>query len=108
MQRITLEDPKDFIDYREGSGGTVEIFDIVINTERGVGKGRKLVEILKSRVKSHLIFAITRETNEIAKEFYVGIGFRLIARLPLFYPPDEDKQPNAHALMYGLDLPKSA
>lgn len=100
MNRITLDDPRDFLDYRLGSGGTVEIFDIAVGTERRQGKGRTLIERL---VQEHiprgckLVWAITRVDNLIAHEFYEKVGFRRIAHLKNFYPEGD-------AFMYGKDV----
>lgn len=102
MNRIVLDnDSRDYLDWRQGSGNTVEIFDIVVGSERGVGKGRKLVNLLYSQVDKTvgLVFAITRDSNEIAKQFYLHIEFRRIGRLARFYPDtDED------AIMYGRNI----
>lgn len=101
VTRITLEDACDFLDYREGSGGTVEIFDIVVGSERGIGRGRRLVQLLIDRVKdqSKLVFAITRNSNAIARLFYRKIGFRRIGTLRSFYPDTGED-----AVMYGRDI----
>jgi ribosomal protein S18 acetylase RimI-like enzyme len=103
VQRIVLdEDPRDYLDWRGGSGGTVEIFDIVIGSERGVGKGRRLVDLLRQTVSAgnpKLIYAITRDSNSIAKEFYRHLGFRNIAVLHRFYPDTYE-----NGVMFGLDI----
>lgn len=102
VRRIILdEDPRDYLDWRGGSGGTVEIFDIVIGSERGVGKGRRIVELLRQEVhgKAGLIYAITRDSNSIAKEFYRHLGFRHIAVLHRFYPDTYE-----NGVMFGLDI----
>ena len=111
VKTITLGNPKDFLTYREGSGHTVEIFDIGVGTERGQGRGRKLVEMLleelanrKPRKKGGrlpripIVFAITRHTNWIARQFYVGVGFRFVGFLHNFYGEGND------AVMYGIDV----
>lgn len=105
MQRLTLDSPEDFLDYREGSGGSVEIFDIQVNSERGKGRGRQLIELLIELLiadtggQTGLIFAITRESNLIAQQFYANTGFRLVGRLRQFYADTHED-----ALMYGRDL----
>lgn len=103
MGKIILDgDERDFLTYRWGSGKTVEIFDIAVGSERGVGKGRRLVEVLLSRVKhrTHLVFAITRVSNKIAREFYNKIGFQKIGDLINFYE-------NESAVMYGRSMGKN-
>lgn len=97
MKRIAIENSLDYLDYRIGSGGTVEIFDIKVRSKRGIGKGRYLLEMLKAQVSTHLIYAITGDSNGIAKEFYLHCGFREIAKLPQFYGTED-------AVMYGIDL----
>jgi len=102
MKTIILGgDPRDFLVWREGSGGSVEIFDIQVGSERGKGKGRELVRLLREEVggRSMLIWAITRERNKIAIQFYGALGFRLVGWLRKFY-----KDTNEDALLYGLDL----
>lgn len=100
MMRITLNDSRDFLDWRLGSGETIEIFDIVVGSERGVGRGRMLInKLLRVIPKSHLVFAIARESNGIAKDFYLAMRFKIVARLPDFYEEES-------AIMYGLKVPK--
>ena len=104
MPRIQLEDQRDFLDYRPGSGSTIEISDIQVGTERGVGKGRELVNALVIEAETAgvgLVFAITRRGNAIAQEFYVAIGFRIVAHLIDFYR-DEDLIEDG--IMFGLDI----
>ena len=105
MQRITLLDPNDYLDWQKGSGRSVEIYDIAVNSERGIGNGRRLVERLKREMPKDtaLIFAITRISNTIAQQFYESLGFRIVGRLHNFYR--EEKSTNFEsALMYGLDV----
>jgi len=104
----------DFLSYRPGSGTTVEILDIHVDSvRRGEGVGRRMVEELVNRVKETevtRVFAITRETNTIAREFYSGIGFHLMVMIPYFYGNDAEVESvrgdkNPHAVMYGRNLP---
>lgn len=100
MIRIVGADPGDFLDYRRGSGGTVELYDIVVNSDRRKGVGRKLVEELCGRSRregAKLVWAFCRSDNRIAREFYSAIGFRVLAYVPKFYPEGD-------AIMYGRDL----
>lgn len=101
MKTISLEDARDWVKYRQGSGASTEIFDIVVNSERGVGKGRRLIDQVKKDVEeqSKLLYAITRRSNHIAKEFYESIGFRVIGRLYKFY-----RDTNEDGIMLGIDL----
>lgn len=101
MNRITYRgDERDFLVWREGSGGTVEIFDIAVNSERRVGIGTCLIHQMLGSVPpaTQLVFAITRASNSIAREFYEGFGFFLLAKLPYFYANDTTDQ---NAVMYA-------
>lgn len=99
MQVIYGEQVCDHLIHRPGSGGTWEIFDIVVRSRRGVGIGRSMVEQLISELTDdiHLLYAITCESNGIARDFYNALGFRRIGTLERFYG-DED------AIMYGVNL----
>jgi ribosomal protein S18 acetylase RimI-like enzyme len=87
LNRIILDnDPRDFLDYREGSGGSIEIFDIQVGSERGKGKGRRLIEALFSRLKPETrVWAITRAENEVAQKFYEKLCFDVVSPLRRFY-----------------------
>lgn len=104
MPRLTLEDYRDFIDWRPGSGRSVEIFDIAVGSARRQGRGRELIRRLLVEIpkETSLVFAITRISNTIAQQFYESCGFRLISRLHNFY--QDGVNGNEHALMYGLDI----
>lgn len=94
-KKITRNNGKDFLVYQTGSGGTVEILDIAVMSERQKGIGREMVEELKNRVDTHLIFAITRPSNGVAIKFYLALGFKIVSRLKRFYVEGD-------AIMYGL------
>jgi ribosomal protein S18 acetylase RimI-like enzyme len=101
MHRITYPggDPDvDFLVWREGSGGTVEIFDIQVGSERCKGRGRKLVETLFNSLSLNTrVFAITRSDNETAQKFYERLRFCVVGVLRQFY-----SQPKGvDAIMYG-------
>ncbi len=107
MRFIYLDNStQDFLSYRIGSGlHCVEIFDIQVGSERGVGKGRKLINLLIDRVLRmndvHHIYAMTRETNEIARKFYEALGFRLCGSLTDFYWEESN---NETCLVYVKDV----
>lgn len=88
MNRIELNDGKDYLVYREGSGDTIEIYDIAVMSKRQRGYGRKMVEMLEEKVDTHAIFAITRESNLIARTFYKKLGFKE-AVLPKLYEKED-------------------
>lgn len=102
MNQINLNH-LDYLKWRQGSGATVEIYDIVVGSERREGHGREMVRILKTRVplETKLIFAIARESNGIAKDFYTALGFRIVGRLQRFYNDDCGIE---NAIVFGLDL----
>jgi len=96
-------DPRDFLLYRRGSGYSIEVFDIQVGSARGKGKGRRLIERLLGIAAgdgAHLVWAITRESNLIAQDFYKAIGWRRIGRLKGFY-----RDTLEDGLMFGVNLP---
>jgi len=103
MNTISRNNGRDYLVWRAGSGGTIEIFNIfVLSERRKSGIGRKMIEELRAKAeksKKHLIFAITRLSNKNAQQFYEKTGFYLIAELPGFYSDES-------ALMYGLLIKK--
>jgi ribosomal protein S18 acetylase RimI-like enzyme len=101
---ITLDDRSDFLLYREGSGKTIEIFDIAVNTERRKGKGRQLVNLLFANVPqgTKRVWAITRADNFVAQQFYEELRFRSIP-LRDFYG-----EGGVDAVMYVRDLESQA
>ena len=101
MNRIELSGGIDFLEWREGSGGTVEIFDIAVNSKRGCGRGTRLVRMLIERVRNEtsLIFAITRQSNQKAQDFYWKVGFLRIGTLLHFYATESED-----AVVFGMRL----
>ena len=71
--------------WRRCAGGAVEIVDIVVRSERGKGRGTQLINQLKQTVKTHLIFAFVRESNELAIRFYKKNGFERLGAIKDFY-----------------------
>lgn len=97
-------DGQDAIQYRMGSGGTVEIFDIVVNTTRCVGKGRRLIQELEKLLLPYgmkRLWAITRQSNAGAQIFYQKAGFEFLGLLQEFYM---DEVPE-NAFVYGKKYP---
>jgi ribosomal protein S18 acetylase RimI-like enzyme len=84
MKEIRLN-KKDYLIYREGSGHTLEIFDIAVYGHRRSGVGTQLFNILLKETTETRIFAITRKENEIAQQFYAKLGF-IGYDLPKLYP----------------------
>lgn len=116
MKYIYLNGGKDYLSFREGSGGTVEIFDIAVNSERRKGVGKKLVNILLNQLdkeadKPPTVFAVCRSTNKIAHLFYEAVGFRIVANLFDFYKDgvrSDDDRGCVDAVMYGYDIPRNS
>jgi ribosomal protein S18 acetylase RimI-like enzyme len=97
VNRIELDDPRDFLEWREGSGGTVEIWDIQVGTERRKGKGRRLFQKLFAELGPGVtVFAITRADNEVAQQFYEACRFTTVNVLRRFYGAER----GVDALMY--------
>jgi len=96
MNRITI-DRNDFLIWRDGGGGTVEIFDIQVNSDRRKGIGRRLLRKLFEQLPPEArVFAITRTSNEIAQHFYEACHFHVAGVLRRFYDADH----GADAIVY--------
>lgn len=80
----------DVLEYREGQAGTVEIYDIVVKTERGKGIGRQLVNELIEETKAKRVYAFCRSYNKNAHLFYEKLGFKGYD-LPNFYEDSSAK-----------------
>lgn len=107
---IELEDPRDFLHYRAGSGNAVEIFDIQVGSERRKGNGRKLVNILIKRLPPGCtrIYAITRAENKIAQQFYTELRFVPIPLFDFYGVHDERGVRTVDAILYMRDLRSQA
>lgn len=113
MPTITLltRDYTDHLFYRDGGGGTVEIHDIKVRSERGVGKGTALLGKLFSRFPSGTkVWAITRRSNGIAQHFYEARGFSILGILKGFYQTEKEEEEGveesqADAIVYGRTIP---
>lgn len=96
--RLLGADVRDYLDYRHGSGNSVEIYDIAVGSERRKGIGTAMFRSLLATLKrSCLVFAIARSENRVAQQFYLSIGFRVVGVLCKFYQEGD-------AIMYGYDL----
>lgn len=86
-----------FLVWREGSGGTVEIFDIHVPSEsRRKGLGRRLLETLVDPLpEGTTVWAFTRAENRIAHLFYQELRFKLMAYCYDMYGLGQ------HALQFG-------
>ena len=72
---IKLNDEKDYLYYREGSGGTLEIWDIAVTSKRRQGIGRELFKQLLEKENPTFVIAFTRGSNVEARAFYKALGF---------------------------------
>lgn len=106
-------DKRDFVKFRKGSGrNSIEIYDIEIGSERGIGRGRELITNLCNLCKDDydLVYAITRESNHVAQQFYTALGFVVSGVLEDFYINIEplttgiDTRCNETAFLYMLEL----
>lgn len=89
---IELNDGLDWLVWRSGSGPTVEIYDVAVNSARRQGFGRRLVDKLLEAVprSTKSVWAVTRANNIIATEWYAALGFSAAAVLEGFYGDGED------------------
>lgn len=86
----------EYLEYQKRGDGTVEILDIAVQHGRRQGKGRVLVsQLLRDLAPSTVVYAITRIENEIAQQFWEGVGFTTVNPLRRFYGSDK-----VDALMY--------
>ncbi len=117
LHYIHLDETKqDELVWRQGSGLTFEILDLVVgNQHRREGRGTILINSVKEKLLSlgitnYTLWVMARATNAIAAEFYMAIGFKVLAQLPSFYPPHtEPKDPDSDAVLYALVvLPESS
>jgi ribosomal protein S18 acetylase RimI-like enzyme len=109
MNTIRLADERDYLVWREGSGGTVEILDIAVGSGRRQGRGRRLVGLLADKVpEGTLIWAITRADNAVAQQFYESLRFRVVGVLRSFYTTDLTAKDSVDAIMYGRNTGSQA
>ena len=94
------------LEYRYAPGDVCEIVDIWADGERRrTGIGSSMVERLMKACKRdgiRRVFAVTRFSNGIARDFYEALGFRIMTTVWHFYPESDDDESNA--IMYGKDV----
>lgn len=88
----------DIIDFRQGKENTWEIFDIKVTSTRRKGIGSSLVKEMIETVNPRIVYAFTREKNELARAFYTSLGFKDIL-IPNFY-----QEGNAIMVIYENSL----
>lgn len=113
--RLTVDHNKEgtHLDWRQSSGATVEIFDIVVcNEDRRQGKGRQLVDALIDRVCPRVgakkVFAITKAANFVAQQFYEEMRFRSIPLRNFYGILDKNGFETVDAIMYIRDIGSQA
>lgn len=93
--------PDSYIIYQFRDDGTVEIQDICVNVNRRTGVGGLLIQVAVDAAReggAKRIWAITRDTNFIAQEFYEALKFRSIPLRDFYGNGGVD------AIMYVRDL----
>lgn len=75
MQKI-VKNNQDVLKYRDGMGGTIEIFDIVVRTQRSIGIGSRMIQELIEKENPSVVYAFCRKENVHAHNFYKKNGFR--------------------------------
>lgn len=95
---ITKNNDLDIIEFREGMDNTWEIFDIKVTSTRRKGIGSSLVKEMIETVNPRIVYAFTREKNELARAFYTSLGFKDIL-IPNFY-----EEGNAIMVIYENSL----
>lgn len=105
---IRAEVPESYLDFRPGSGNSMEIYDIVVASPyRRQGYGRKLVDALIKKCEVlgiNRIYAITRAENRIAQEFYEELNFRPSPLYNFYGVRTESGDRTIDAVMYIRDL----
>lgn len=77
----------DWLIYRPAGGGTIEIFDIQVGSQRGRGTGTAMLDELLETEEPQRVVAITRMSNIMAQKFYIKNHFDRVV-LPRFYPDE--------------------
>lgn len=106
MERIV--DLGGFLDWRPGSGNSIEIFDVEVKPQhRRTGVGKFLVDRLIKVAEAggvKRIWAITRAENRIAQEWYESMNFRSILLYDFYGVRTEHGDRTVDAVMYLRDL----
>jgi RimJ/RimL family protein N-acetyltransferase len=89
MLKITLNEI-DFLEYRKGQADTLEIYDIVVQSRRGIGIGTELIRQMLEKENPQRVYAFCRSTNKNAHRFYKKLGFKGY-HLSDFYPDGDAK-----------------
>jgi ribosomal protein S18 acetylase RimI-like enzyme len=82
--RTVRRNERDYLRYRVGHGGTVEIDDIAVYSERQRGTGRSMFDEMMANSGKRRAFAFARAENAVARRFYAALGFSA-HEVPGFY-----------------------
>lgn len=96
-----IGDDTDYLLFRKGSGNSVEIYDIAVNSERSKGKGTALVAELFAQIPAGvtMVWVMCRRSNHGARKFYLDkVGFQFMGALQGFYSDDMGQE---NALVFG-------
>lgn len=103
-----ISDLGGFLDWRQGSGNSLEIFDIEVeNRYRKQGVGRFLVDRLIKVAEIRgvkRIYAIARAENRIAWEFYSELKFRPTPLYDFYGVRTENGDTTVDAIMFVRNL----
>jgi len=78
----------DFLEWRMGKGGTAELFDIAVMSNRRKGVGREMITEMENAAKKKgvsRVYGFVRTENAVAREFYKKLGYKEVL-LENFYP----------------------
>lgn len=105
---LVLHHDRGRLEYRPGSGGSYEIFDISVPGEcRRTGVARamvnKLIKVCEVQGVKR-IYAITRAENRIAQEFYAEMHFRPTPLFDFYGTRTVAGDTTVDAVMYVRDL----
>jgi len=75
--------------YRNGSAGTIEIYDIKVNRpDWRKGIGSDMIRELIETENPHCLYCFMRKDNVDAHGFYLANGFKEVAVIENFYEED--------------------
>lgn len=103
---VKLDDSRDYLTYRLGPAGTVELLDIAVYGERRQGRGRALLDKMLAQLPedARTVYAFCRSRNEKAAGFYPRVGFVETALLPRFYIDDRPGCDYESATVYVREI----
>lgn len=77
LHQIIIPGVRDYLDWRMGSAGTAELFDIAVYSSRRQGTGKRMIGMMIDQLPSdvRIIYALCRASNEAGIKFYTALGF---------------------------------